>query len=82
MIKIKDLHTVPASSRWDVLVYKTESLCSDEGTIGFDDLISKEEMVLILDRYARYRDTALSTILAIAGHISPIRAVALSFCGP
>lgn len=84
MIKIKDLHTVPVSSRWDVLrVYKTGIITvSDEGTIGFDDLISKEEMVLILDRYARYRDTALSTILAIAGHISPIRAVALSFCSP
>ena len=75
---------MPVSSRWDVLrVYKTGIITvSDEGTIGFDDLISKEEMVLILDRYARYRDTALSTILAIAGHISPIRAVALSFCGP
>lgn len=84
VFKIRDLKTIPPSSRWDVLkVFKTGIIqVRGDGTIGFDELISREEMVLILNRYIRYRDTLLSAMLAMAEHYQPIRAAIETFFTP
>lgn len=83
MIKIKDLQTVPVSSLKDVLkLCKSEIIMvREDGTIGFDEPLTREEMVVILDRYIRYRDNALKGILSLVGHIKPIRRAVQSYMG-
>ena len=75
MLKIKDLRTVPASSRLDVLKAYDAGIIStrDDVTIDFYDLINKEEMVLMLNRYIQYRDAALNAIPTFMMRIFPVR---------
>ena len=84
MLRIKDFKAIPASSRLDVLkAVKTGIIpLADDGILGYDETISREEMVLMLDRYIQYRDTVLNPILSLVGHIYPIRGAVRNFYIP
>jgi len=84
MLKIKDFKAIPASSRLDTMKAVKAGIItiSGDGTIGFDAYITREEMVLLIDRYIQYRDTALKPILSLCGHIFPIRTVIQNYYGP
>lgn len=84
MLKIKDFNTIPEPSRMDVLKACKAGIVSvkDDGSIGFDEDISREEMVLMLDRYIQYRDNALSTVTSLLGNMPIIRTALQSFYGP
>lgn len=84
MLKIKDFKAIPVSSRLDAMkAVKTGIITvSGDGTIGFDADITREEMVLLLNRYIQYRETALKPILSLVGHIFPIRIAIQNYYGP
>lgn len=84
MLRIKDMGSIPASSRKNVMKLCRAGIISvkDDGTIGYDDVITREEMVLLLERYISYRENSMKTVLAITENIPFIRKAVLSFQGP
>lgn len=84
MSEIKDLKSIPASSWLDVIRAYDAGIIPvrDDGTIGFYEPISKEEMVLTLNIYIQYHDAVLNSIPAFLMRIGPTGKVVQAFFGP
>jgi len=82
--RIRNIKSIPASSRLDVLrAYDAGIIIlNDDGTVAVNELISKEEMVLLLDRYIRHRDAVLRSIPDFMMQISFVKKAVQAFVGP